>query len=111
MFLNKDYPIFGASPDAVSTDFCIEIKCPSKDKTVEFYIKDGNIMKKPFAQIQLQMFLANKRKGLFCVASPNFENNMEVSIHEICLDETFCVKIMEQTAKFWKKAIFPKLIS
>ncbi|CAH2010190.1 unnamed protein product [Acanthoscelides obtectus] len=92
IFVDKRYPIFGASPDAVNAEFCIEIKCPSKESTLKQYLNDGVIGKKPFAQIQLQMLLSGRKKGLFCVASPNFEVNKDVSIVEVELDIFFCCK-------------------
>lgn len=65
IYINKNYPIFGASPDGVTTDLCIEIKCPTKIKTISNYISANNeIKQKYFAQIQMQMFLSGRDKGL-----------------------------------------------
>ncbi|KAJ8913990.1 hypothetical protein NQ315_008982 [Exocentrus adspersus] len=70
---DKPYPIFGASPDAIIDNFVVEIKCPTKEKTVTNYIKSNQIVNKYKAQIHLQMLATEKKKGLFCVADPNFE--------------------------------------
>lgn len=64
--LVPDFPIFGASPNAVRDDFVMEVKYPNSTKTFAHYIKDGHITDKYKAQIHLQMFLTNKKKGLFC---------------------------------------------
>lgn len=109
LYINPKDPIFGASPDGVSDEFCLEVKCPMKESTFRNYIKDGKITPKPFAQIQLQMYLTRKKKGLFCVASPNFEESNEVFIIEVQFDETYCNNLMSQALEFWKKAIFPIL--
>lgn len=68
LHLSPKYPLFGASPDALSDEFVVEIKCPSTAKTVKNYIKDDIINNKFKAQIQLQMHLFNKKRGIFCVA-------------------------------------------
>ncbi|KAJ8915458.1 hypothetical protein NQ315_003221 [Exocentrus adspersus] len=73
IILIKRYPIFGASPDAITDEFVVEIKCPTKEKTVTNYIKNNQIVNKYKAQIHLQMLATEKKKGLFCVADPNFE--------------------------------------
>lgn len=110
LLLNKDFPIFGASPDGITPDYVVEVKCPTKDRTVTSYITDGVMKPKFFAQIQLQMLFCKKNKGLFCVASPNFETNSEVTILEVEFDEDFCKKIMDRASEFWEKAIFPQLM-
>ena len=66
-------------------------------------------MPKYYTQIQLQMFFANRRKGLFCVASENFENSKEVFLHALNLDEEYCLDVIQKCTQFWKLAIFPVL--
>lgn len=56
LFLSVDCLIIGASPDAVSDEFTVEIKCPTSDKTFHNYINDsGNIMIKYLYQIQMYL--------------------------------------------------------
>ncbi|VEN46973.1 unnamed protein product [Callosobruchus maculatus] len=110
IFLNNKYPIFAASPDALSADFCIEIKCPSKDSTFKQYLKNNEITKKPMAQMQLQMLLVGREKGLFCVASPDFEQSRDVSIVEVESNIAFCENLLQKATSFWQKAIFSKLL-
>lgn len=109
IYLKKERPIFGASPDGITSDYVIEIKCPAKDRSVERYISKGQIMKKFWCQIQMQMLFANKNKGLFCVASPSFEENQEVQIFEVELDKEEIIEVMNMAEIFWKKAIYPVL--
>lgn len=86
LVLNAHYPFLGASPDGVSDDYCIEIKCPTTEKTSERYLKNNVINPKYFFQLQLQMMACNKKKGLFCVASSDFEVDCKVQIVEVDLD-------------------------
>ncbi|KAJ8948220.1 hypothetical protein NQ314_008457 [Rhamnusium bicolor] len=54
LFLSQEFPIIGASPDFITDDSVIEIKCPSSEKTFCNYIgNDGKIKEKPLYQIQL----------------------------------------------------------
>lgn len=55
------------------------------------------------------MLFANKNKGLFCVASPSFEENQEVQIFEVELEKEQIIEIMNMAEVFWKKAIYPVL--
>ncbi|XP_054723113.1 uncharacterized protein LOC129233057, partial [Uloborus diversus] len=38
--MNADYPFVGASPDGVTKDFVVEIKCPSTEQTMGTYFKN-----------------------------------------------------------------------
>lgn len=110
IIMHKDYPIFGASPDGVSSEYVIEIKCPSRAKTVENYVKNNLINRKFYFQLQLNMFFLNKEKGLFCVASPTFEQDNKVSIYEISLNRDEIKDIIELAISFWESNIFTELI-
>lgn len=46
MAVKPEYPIFAASPDAVTDTACIEIKSPTSQLRVESFLKDGVIKKK-----------------------------------------------------------------
>lgn len=110
ILLNKEFPIFGASPDGVSVDYVIEVKCPSKLETVKNYIVGDNIEKKYFYQLQLNMLFSNKRKGLFCIASPHFEQDKNVSVYEVSLDIERVRELIGIASDFWRFNIFPELI-
>lgn len=109
-FLNPDWPHFGASPDGLSKQYVIEIKCPSTKRGKEIFLKNNVIGSKCKAQIQLQMFFCNRVKGLFCVADENFERNNKVQIIEEDYDEKYCTDILEKATQFWKTSVFPKLV-
>ncbi|KAF6209803.1 hypothetical protein GE061_015553 [Apolygus lucorum] len=83
MFLDGQYPIYGASPDAIDDTRVYKVKCPSNEKTMKEYLSNNReLSKKCMGQIQLQMLLAKKDRGLFCVADPNFEQNKKVTTLE-----------------------------
>lgn len=54
IFLNPDYPNMGASPDGITEKYCIEVKCPSKEKNLETYVVNGKVRPKFMYQVQLQ---------------------------------------------------------
>lgn len=110
LFLDKEYPIFGASPDGISDEYVLEVKCPSSSKTYNNYVNNGIVNVKYLSQIYLQMVLCKKQKGLFCVADPNFEENNKVNIFEVYLDRICIDFVIKNALLFWKKAIFPKLV-
>ena len=62
IYLRKDCPLYGASPDGIRGDFIIEIKCPYKRRTVSTYVKDGCILKKILFQMQLEMHCAENQE-------------------------------------------------
>lgn len=103
------FPVLGASPDGISKDYVIEIKCPSSLKNINSYIKDNNITAKFKGQLHLQMLCAKKKKGLFCVASPDFEESNNVQILEIDYDEHFANELTAAAIENWKNFVFPKL--
>lgn len=94
LFLSSDYPILGASPDAINEEVVVEIKCPSSDKTFYNFIDcNGNIKMKYFYQIQLQMHLTKRCKGIFVVAKPDFETSKEIMCKYYDYDTDFVVKM------------------
>lgn len=103
------HPVMGASPDGICDDFVIEIKCPTTEKAVTKYIKNGHITEKYKAQIQMQMFFCKKKQGLFCLADVDFELTKKISILTVEFDEQYCLDILKKCTNFWKLAIFPVL--
>lgn len=111
LLLSPMVPVFGTSPDAVGNNFIVEIKCPSSDKGFKKFLPSENtINNKCKAQMQLQMFMAKKKKGLFCVAHPDFESSKNITCLWIDLDENHTASIIEKAILFWKNYIFPKLL-
>ncbi|KAJ8671956.1 hypothetical protein QAD02_003215 [Eretmocerus hayati] len=99
-------PMVGASPDGISDDFILEVKCPAKTKTVETYVKKGKINPKFKAQMMLQMLTAGKKKGLLCIADVAFEKNKKVGVCELAYHENVINEIIDSTVAFWKGNIF-----
>jgi len=112
LLLNPNFPVIGASPDAVAEDFVVEVKCPVSLKSEERYItKDNQIINKHFAQIQLQMFMQNVKKGYFCMAKHDFETAQNIIVIIVYYDEQFVMKIINNAMTFWKQNIFPLLLN
>lgn len=112
MFLRPDLPLFGASPDGITDDFVIEIKCPSKDETFKNYMtRKREIAPKYKAQIQLQMYLANRKRGIFCVASADFEKTKDLTAIIMDIEEDYIHDLIDCATSFWKVNIFPKLLN
>ncbi|XP_050516240.1 uncharacterized protein LOC126891103 [Diabrotica virgifera virgifera] len=108
--LNHRHPIFGASPDAISEEFVVEIKCPQSEKTICNYLtKNMEITAKYKAHVQLQMFLCKKQKALFCVADPNFEENLKFFDIWVPYDEEYIKMLMDAAENFWQHNIFTHL--
>jgi YqaJ-like viral recombinase domain len=111
LILSSDHPIFGASPDAISDDYVVEIKCPYSKETEKHYLKDGRPCPEAYAQLQLQMKMAGRKKGLLCVADPNFETSDLVEVQEIEFDYIFTKRMLSQALSFWTNFVYPKLIA
>jgi hypothetical protein len=109
LLLSPEYPIFGASPDGISDTYVFEIKCPMTDKWKEVYFKNNKPKEKFLAQLQMQMKFAKKLKGVFVVATPEYENNKELIINVVDYDPTYVQDLMDRAQKFWKDNIFKKL--
>lgn len=102
IFLIPSHPFLGASPDGVGKDFVLEIKCPSSERNVKYYIENGKITERYKAQMMLQMFAAKRKRGIFCVADPNFENNKNFTHIWIEYDEKFTDELIKKVTKFWE---------
>lgn len=103
-------PFIGASPDGLSDDFTIEIKCPMKIKSVDNYVKNGSIQEKFKAQVQIQMHATGVKKALFCVADPMFEVNEKYTSYWLYYDGLYADSLLKDAECFWEKYIFEKLL-
>ncbi|RVE54880.1 hypothetical protein evm_000647 [Chilo suppressalis] len=108
LLLNAEYPIFGVTPDGLTENYTIEVKCPSTEATILNYVKDNKITPKCWTQVQLQMFFSKRKMALFCIAHPNFEKSKEVDIYNVPYDDSI-VSVMNAAKKFWIDAVYPKL--
>lgn len=105
-------PAIGASPDAVGTDFVVEVKCPVSEETVSSYITPIHctVISKYYAQMQLQMLLKNVKKGYFCVANSDFETSQIRTIKEVEYYAKFIKETINKAMIFGEKNLFPKLL-
>ncbi|XP_053695814.1 uncharacterized protein LOC128743290 isoform X2 [Sabethes cyaneus] len=110
LVLDPQFPWMGASPDGISDDFVLEIKCPYTPNTYQCYIDVKKLSKKYFAQIQLQMHMTHKTKALLGVAALDFEKTRNVTQVWIDYDREYVSAIMEEAFEFWKKGVFPALL-
>ncbi|KAJ2951893.1 hypothetical protein O0L34_g4143 [Tuta absoluta] len=110
LYLNNDWPMLVASPNGLTNDCVIEIKCPYTDKTMRTYYDNGQLGKKYYAQIQAQMHMSARQKGLFCVANVDFESSKIVNIYEVQYDKDFCKTLFAKCELFWKNNVYDKLV-
>lgn len=110
LYLMPEYPMLGASPDAIGEDFIVEVKCPSNEENLKNYLVRGKISPKCKAQMQLQMMASKMSKGLFCVADVGFEQNRKVHLQWLELDLIYISSIIEKALTFWTSNIFPRLL-
>lgn len=110
LILSNEYPIFGASPDALGENFIVEVKCPAKESTMKNYLTDSKEpTPKVMAQMQLQMHFAQKPTALYCVANHDFEISKKVMQLHVKYDEELCKNLIMKCTNFWSNAIFKKL--
>jgi len=109
--LSPDLPEFGASPDGLTNEFVVEVKCPRNSKTFSNYVRNGCITPKFMAQVQLQMKMCGKSRALFCVAHTDFESSKEVTVLHINFDASLIDELISTARQYWENHIFPVLIS
>lgn len=110
LIILKDYGVIGASPDGVTQDSVIEIKCPVSEKSFSRYINYKNeIAKKYLAQINLQMLAKGVKKGIFCIAHPDFETTKKITVVDVNYDAEFTELLINSAIQFWKNNIFKLL--
>lgn len=110
LLLDPEFPVIGASPDAIGPDFVVEIKCSTTSKAeLKYVTAEKKICNRYLAQIQLQMFMSKVKKGYFCMARHNFEISHDVIILPVKYNEEFIMNLISESIEFWKKNIFPIL--
>lgn len=103
----KEYGVIGASPDGIISDAVIEIKCPTSEQSFGRYINPkGQVAKKFLAQIHLQMLARNVKRGLFCVAKPDFEHSKQLTVINVNYDDEFLKTVLDNALEFWKTNVF-----
>ncbi|KAJ8913317.1 hypothetical protein NQ315_010985 [Exocentrus adspersus] len=91
IFLSQQNSLIGASPDAINKEFVVEIKSPTTENSCLNYIdSDGNIKEKCLYQIQIQMYLSNRMRGIFVMSHPDFEKSENITIKYCDFDKKTC---------------------
>lgn len=110
LFLNQQYPLFGASPDGIGPDFVLEIKCPTSDKTFKKYVENDRIQQSYLLQIQLQMAICGKKKGYFVVAHPGFEKKELFTLLETKYNHSLVQENFNKAVAYYRDNIFPHIL-
>ena len=103
-----------ASPDALIRDSdgtvsaVVEVKCPTSDKAVSRYARSGHIMPRYGAQLQPQMVLPGRCRGIFCAAAPDFEVSGNITIVRDELSDSFIVTLIESANRFLYCCVYPQ---
>ncbi|XP_034651201.1 uncharacterized protein LOC117890462 [Drosophila subobscura] len=112
LLLHEDYPFLCATPDGITDDHIVEIKAPKSEEDFERYLEAGeSIAPKYMAQIQIQMFVANVSKALYCVLSPIFETNGALHYVWVQADPEFVSSLISMAGEFWRDIAFPRLLN
>ena len=110
--LSSQSPEFGASPDGLSDDYVIGIKCPEHEKSVKNYIGNKDVIAPKFmAQMQLQTKFCNRSKALFCVAAPDFEKSKDVKILPVDFNPELTASLIQKARLYWEKNVFHVLLA
>ena len=110
LLLSESYPYICASPDGITDDHIVEIKAPKTDEEFEKYLEGREtISPKYMAQIQIQMYMANVTKALYCVLSPTFDANGALHYVWVQADMEFVASLLGAAEDFWKDVVFPRL--
>ncbi|XP_055916654.1 uncharacterized protein LOC129949300 [Eupeodes corollae] len=111
LLLNESYPYICASPDGITDDHIVEIKAPKTDEEFEKYLEcKETIAPKYMAQIQIQMYMANVTKALYCVLSPTFDTNGALHYVWVQADMEFVASLLSAAEDYFKEVVFPRLI-
>lgn len=124
LYIDLEYPFFGASPDGITEDMVVEVKCPitafkmGLDETVlkrkvTFWklVKGQLVINKQhswYYQIQGQLHITGKERCLFGLWTGK-ENTMKVEY--IRKDDAFWKQFMEsKLIRFYMECLLPELL-
>lgn len=108
-FYDEDYNL-GATPDVILFDdkMTVQIKCPNSATHLDYLLindEETFASKLPdyYAQMQLEMYLTNSKKGLFVSFDDRFyDDNLVYHSLEISRNDTF-IELIKSKAKFAKE--------
>lgn len=124
LFIDEKYPFLGATPDGVTNNMLIEIKCPVapfkigieeaiQQNKMHFYKKNKNgetvINQKSdwFFQVQGQLHICKKKQCLFGI----WYGDNKIKLELIEKDDKFWTDIMEpKLLKFYYDCLLPELV-
>lgn len=90
----------GASPDGlVSTDGCVEIKCPFTATHIDF-LMDGAVPDKYITQIQWQMACTGRLWCDYVSYDPRLPERMQIKVKRINRDSSLIANLEEEVIKF-----------
>ena len=99
----------GGSPDGITEDAIVEIKCPfaSKNHTANLFLRDQFDLKAEhkeyYIQMQVNMLAANKKKGYFISYDPRkLQPSLSLKIIEVQIDEDMITEIQMRYAEAMK---------
>ncbi|XP_049279609.1 uncharacterized protein LOC125761999 [Anopheles funestus] len=110
LILDPGCPWMGASPDGISDEFVLEIKCPYTEKTHACYIDVEKLAPKYYSQIQLQMHITKRKKALLAVAALDFEKTKQITKLWINYNKPLVQDLIESAFSYWRNAIFKELL-
>jgi putative phage-type endonuclease len=93
---NTDYPNAGASPDGISGEYLLEVKCYYGTKMLG--ISDETIPFEAMAQMQFNMMICELEKARLVMYNPDLEVNNAFKVIDIDIDYKI-VKNIERTLK------------
>ncbi|ALC42314.1 CG8366 [Drosophila busckii] len=112
LLLHENYPYICGAPDGITDDHIVEIKSPKTEQDFEKYLEAREtIAPKYMAQIQIQMFLANVNKALYCVLSPTFETSGALHYVWVQADPEFQASLLSMADEYWRDVVYPRLVS
>lgn len=88
----------GASPDGITDNYTVEIKCPKSTTHVETMLNGMPAQHK--AQVQGQMWLAKKNEAIFCSFDPRMPQDMQLFIQIVGRDEDYISKMEQEIEGF-----------
>lgn len=124
LFIDEKYPFLGATPDGITSDMLIEIKCPIapfkigieeaiRQNKMHFYKKNKkgqvqiNNNSDWYFQVQGQLHICKKKQCLFGI----WYGDNKIKIEMIEKDDKFWADVMEpKLLKFYHDCLLPELV-
>lgn len=95
--------LVGCSPDGITKDAIIEIKCPYNSVNHAKMFLDGNISKRYYAQIQGNLFVTGYKKAFYISYDPRMSERFRLFVKKIERDDDFIQKLVSDITNFTAK--------